>query len=195
MSQRLVVHWIAKPTAVLLIIFLTSILPSNLSSLGYKLFLLALVLSLMGDIFMMIPNQPLIRGLLTFLCAHIVFITAYTLQVPWQLQQALWLILAFGIGAITLLSLWRSLNRMRVPVILYIAIMATLFWRLIVRFPLAPDIGLTTYSWGVVGGAAFILSDTLLAHRRLAKRNVPYALELGSYFFAIACLARTTWVI
>ncbi|MGC9346844.1 MAG: lysoplasmalogenase [Anaerolineae bacterium] len=159
-------------------------------------FLPALALSLLGDVFLMLPDKRwFLWGLASFLAAHLFYIVGLTPSLP--PRAALWLVLP--IVALDVVVLRRIVagvvasgsEAMRGPVIAYGAILSlTLFagWATWFRaaWPLA---GRITAS---VGATLFFLSDLMLAWDRFVERShLLHVLVLVTYHLAQIALALT----
>lgn len=193
--DRMLAHWLAKPATISFVIVATMVVPSVLPAPGRAALLVALVLSLAGDVFLMLPGRLLVPGLVSFLLAHISYITAFSLEVPWSAGQLPWLAAPAVVALPVVRSLWPHLGRLRPAVLVYIGALVVLAWRLLARSEALPQLGLAAWGLGALGAALFLLADALLAHRRFAGANVPYVLELGAYFAAQACIACSTWAV
>jgi uncharacterized membrane protein YhhN len=173
-AKRRRVEYVAKPlTLVLLILWYLQNLPKPYPSIGL-LILVGLICSLLGDIFLLLPDDFFIAGLIAFLIAHIGYIAGFlTIGIAWQSGL---LILALLIAIPTVLILrrmWKALiaaghRRLSYAVLIYgigIALMlwtasATLFQR---NWPTSAGRLLAT------GGLLFFISDSLLGWNRFVK--------------------------
>ncbi len=191
--SRMLVHWTCKPLTMLLIIAATLHFPSSLAPDARLLLLVALALSLAGDVALMLASTPLALGLLCFLLAHLAYLAAFSLAQPWRLTDLVWLAPPLAVVAVATPSLWPHLGRLRPAVVVYIGTLVLVAWRLLARFDLRATIGDAAWIYGALGGLLFLTADSLLARRRLAHRASPYVLELGAYFLAQWCIVRGTW--
>ena len=191
--ERLLVHWIAKPVPVLALLVTTAVQPTSLPPAAHVALLAALALSLGGDVFLMFTPRLFVFGLVSFLLAHMAFITCFTLEVPWTPSQLGWLAAPALAAMLVVRNLWPSLGTLRVAAALYGVALALVAWRLLARYDAIGDVGLGSWALGAAGAALFVLSDSVLARRRFAHQAVPYTVELGSYFAAQWCIAAATW--
>lgn len=193
--DRMLVHWVAKPATIVLVIVATFMAPSVLPGPGRVMLIMAQVLSLAGDVLLMLSARLLVWGLVSFLLAHVSYIAAFSLDVSWTAGQLPWLAAPAVVALPVMRSLWPHLGPLRGAVLVYMGALVALAWRLLARFDALPELGVAAWGVGALGGALFLLADALLARRRFAGAAVPYALELGAYFAAQACIARSTWAI
>jgi uncharacterized membrane protein YhhN len=183
--KRQVVHWLFKPLTTGVIFTVAFLMIPQTSGRGWAL--AALLFSLAGDVTLMFNKRLLPLGLLFFLAALVSYGTAFTLQLPLAPRQLVYLILPAAVGLLIIQHLWRHLGRLRFPVAIYVSALIFLAWRAFARFD-APEISLSAWWWGCLGSVFFMTGDALLAWRRFAKKNVPYWLELGTYYLAQWCL-------
>ena len=98
-------EYIAKPGVIL------ALIASLLVNGGYQgqliFFLLGLVFSLAGDIFLMLPNEKFIAALVSFLLAHIVYILGFSNTNQYFSVTGLILLILVGLTAF---ALWRRIS-------------------------------------------------------------------------------------
>ncbi len=183
--------YVLKPMTTVLILALAA-LAGQADRTYQTLILIGLACSLSGDVCLMLPEQPrsyFIPGLVSFLIAHLFYIGAFSMGVPWTTTG--WLILApfvvFGlaVGA----RLWSHLGPMKGPVAAYIVVILAMGWRAGARIE-APDVGTADAVVALVGAVLFIVSDLILALNRFVR---PFAsaraTNLTTYFAAQTCIA------
>lgn len=161
---------------------------------GLRRWVLAgLMLSLVGDIALLWPQQGFLPGLVSFLLAHLAYLVAFTRErrlADWWPAFALYAVVA---GAVLAL-LWPGVPAaLRLPVAVYVVALASMaaqalvLWR---RSGPAASPGARRARWLAVGGALFLLSDALLATNKFAA---PLPLSslwiLASYWSAQWCIA------
>lgn len=125
-----------------------------------------LVLSLAGDVFLMLPRDRFIAGLVSFLLAHVAYIVAFTSGVA-VAAVPLAFVPYIAAGAIVLGILWRRLGPLRVPVLLYVAVIMAMASQAAVR---AAVLHTTPAALAAAGAALFVASDTILAFDRFYTR-------------------------
>ncbi|MBN1959684.1 MAG: hypothetical protein JW841_01950 [Deltaproteobacteria bacterium] len=187
-------HFFTKPATISIIITATLIYPSYLNTFAHKIFITGLLLSLAGDIVLMMPRRNLILGLILFLFAHFVYIAAFTYDTAWRWLHLCWFLIPVCIAILFLQRLWSHLSStFKIAISIYSLALAMVSWRLLIRYDQIAILGFMPWLLGVMGALAFMLADGLLAIRHFAHAKPPYALELGSYFSAQLFIAASTW--
>jgi uncharacterized membrane protein YhhN len=172
--------YVFKPLTTILIL-IVALLPGTFLADRYAGAIgLGLLFSLFGDIWLMLPGNRFLYGLVSFLLAHICYIFAFLPNAsasgfPWPVIP-----LAL-IGAVILMYLWPALSAgLKGAVSLYvtvIVVMATLaVTRAMARFS-------TDTLSAAVGALLFIASDAILAINRFRRPfHLGQAAVLGTYF-------------
>lgn len=145
-----------------------------------------LIFSLAGDIFLMLPRDAFLPGMVSFLVAHLLYIAAFTRPNGWALAPlALALLALFGIGYSALL--WPKLGALRWPVLAYIATILVMAWQAIGLWQTAET---TAAGRATLGALSFVASDASLAWDRFRRplRLAPL-MVLGTYYLAQALIA------
>ena len=116
-----------------------------------KLFLAGLILSFFGDLFLLF-KWGFLPGLGSFLLAHVFYIISFRKKT----QNSIWKFwpIILGVFATTLLIfLFPYLKEMKVPVIIYAVVIATMMYN-----------ALKTHNRNlIIGAILFLISDTLLS--------------------------------
>jgi uncharacterized membrane protein YhhN len=158
--------YLFKPLTTLLLLAAAATGPSTHGSAYRTPILAGLVLSLFGDVFLMLPRDRFVAGLASFLAAHLAYIAAFQAEGP--ILAAPQLLLPLGVVAVVLLwVLWPGLGRLRAPVVLYTATIVAMVWRAWARSRAVPTPGTTL---AAVGAVLFLVSDSLLAIDRFRRR-------------------------
>lgn len=148
----------------------------------YKiLILIGLLFSVGGDVFLMLPQDRFIPGLISFLIAHIFYIIAFAIE--GDLPIVIWVavpLLIFGAGMVAILL--PTLGEMKIPVMVYMLVILTMGWMAIGRWLDTEQTG----TWlAALGATLFMASDAVLAYDRFKQ---PFRLArvaiLGTYFSA-----------
>lgn len=152
----------------LLLIMVVSTYRSKPSS--YKPFLLiALILSLIGDLLLMFPESCFAFGLGSFLLAHLMYLVTFVkgcsslLQVPLIKKLPLLPILLGGVAVLILWSLRGKLVDLVLPVIIYVLAIAAMSIMALNRYQRT---SLRSFTWVFVGSLVFMLSDSLIAYNK-----------------------------
>ncbi len=182
-------HYVFKPLTALLILAMAQRLPRTGSADYRRLVVVGLLLSTLGDVFLMLPFDGFVFGLGSFLLAHIAYLAALRKRGGWW--RARWSLIVYAvIASLVFAQLWPGLPReLKVPVIVYVialagmAAQAASVWR---EHP-----GRATRV-AALGGAFFVASDALLALDRFSA-PIPMASlwVLAAYWVAQWCIARS----
>ncbi len=159
-----VLHYLFKPLTTLLVAAMVWRTAANEH--GYRRAVLAgLLLSLLGDVFLMLPGDWFAFGLGSFLLAHLCYLRAFRLRGEWL--RPIWPVLAYGVIAATVLAyLWPHLPvELKIPVVVYVVALAGMAAQAACIWRQRPD-GAALLA--TAGGACFVLSDALLAIDRFA---------------------------
>jgi sterol desaturase/sphingolipid hydroxylase (fatty acid hydroxylase superfamily)/uncharacterized membrane protein YhhN len=147
------------------------------------LLLLALVFSLGGDVFLMLPGNYFIPGLASFLVAHIFYIALFRQGQPWfPSKRALFAVLA--VGAVMYSIVWGGLGDpvLKIAVAAYVTVISLMAAQAIGR---ADALGDAAARRVAIGACIFMVSDSLIA---INKFVTPVALSslwiLATYYTA-----------
>jgi uncharacterized membrane protein YhhN len=189
------VEYLAKPAA------LTILLVAYISLVPYPpgwreiIFALGLAFSFGGDVFLMLPSDQFIKGLISFLLAQIAYIIVFNGEgilvnlATILMAVAITLIAAPVIGSIVKALREANRNRLVVPVLVYGFFLSLMFWSggASLYRP-----GWTRLSAGLtaLGAAAFFLSDSILAWDRFAS-PIKRARLLTMFTYHLAQFALT----
>lgn len=178
--------YIAKPLCTSLIILLCALQTPTISPTYTYLILIGLVFSLAGDIFLMLPTDQFMAGLISFLIAHVFYIAAFTTQSGFQMTLPFLFIILLPAGMILLVILPRT-GRLSGPVVVYMVGILMMIWQALERWYISPDTGTML---AVAGAALFVFSDFTLAYNRFVTPfRSARLLNLTTYFAAQWCLA------
>ncbi len=172
--------YILKPLTTILIL-VAALLPGTFLTDPYARAIgLGLLFSLFGDIWLMLPGNRFLYGLVSFLLAHICYIFAFLGSAPaggfpWAVFPLLF------IGASLLGYLWPALSAsLKAAVSLYVAVILTMVTlaatRAIGRFS-------TDTLFAAIGALLFLASDATLAINRFRRPfRLAQAIILGTYY-------------
>jgi uncharacterized membrane protein YhhN len=177
-----------KPLVLVAMIALAARAPRPISTRYRLLIVVGLAWSLAGDILLMLPQDRFVPGLLAFLVAHGCYIIAFARTGGGARDPLVALGIAGYAGAM-LTFLWPSLGDLRIPVIVYVAVIATMAWQAIARWRhlRTPDA-----ARAAAGAAMFLASDTALAIERF-RGEFPgsFVTVIGTYWVAQYLIARS----
>lgn len=187
-------HYLTKPTATLLLLVavLRGLRPEG-KSYGYAI-ALGLAFAALGDLYLMLPGDYFLFGLICFLLTHCAYIYALTRDSRFGAHLgvfAIFAVLAFAVIA----GLWSHLpGPMRIPVVIYAVVLAAMAAQAISRErQLAGTPQHAAARRAAIGGLFFMASDTILAYGRF-RWSIPYSAiwVLGTYYAAQWLFARST---
>jgi uncharacterized membrane protein YhhN len=144
-----------------------------------------LFFSLLGDIFLMLPSDHFVHGLVSFLLAHLWYVGAFASQsstLPWLTLAGFVLY-----GGLMLRWLWPYLGAFKIAVLCYMAVILLMGWQALGQWQSAAS---NRALWALGGALLFILSDSALALDRF-RRPFPAAraVVLGTYYVAQILIA------
>jgi uncharacterized membrane protein YhhN len=179
-GKRLIVY-LTKPMTMIIILVLALVGRDHAPSRYANLVLIALVCSLVGDIFLMLPSDQFVPGLVSFLIAHLFYIAAFRSRVA-GLGPA-WLVLpfcAYGLAAFWILL--PDLGELKLPTIAYLLVILTMAWQAAVRWNAMRD---RSSLVAMAGALLFVTSDSIIAFNRFHTRfYLAGALIMSTYFGA-----------
>jgi len=171
--------YIFKPLAMVFII-LIAILGQDTLPLYKYLIITGLVFFLAGDVFLMLPSDRFVAGLVAFLIGHFFYIAAFVSEISTLIWWPLIPLVIYGIVIYIVLAPF--LGKLQLPVLVYgvvIMIMAWLAWEW------WSQTGQSGALLASVGAVLFFISDTILAINRFRGAFKPSsALTLITYFAA-----------
>jgi uncharacterized membrane protein YhhN len=173
--------YIFKPLTMVFII-LIAVLKTKTSPAFYAFaIIVGLVCSMAGDIFLMLPSDQFILGLVSFLIAHLFYISAFTYRS--KIRHAPWALIPFVIyGILIYVILFPYLGAMKLPVAAYIVVILVMGWRAWERWSQTAE---KSALLAFIGAVLFIISDSVLALNRFREPfAVARALNLSTYFAA-----------
>ncbi len=154
---------------------------------GNTWFGLALVFSLLGDIFLMFPKRLFLAGLVSFLLAHVCYIVGLNRE-PLEFQTGLLLLLV--LLAVVDYILFSRLSRapacrkLRIPIALYIMVLSLMAFSALACLARPLWTGAAA-GFVALGGVLFMFSDALLAYNRfICPTSHGHLVVMASYHLA-----------
>lgn len=139
-------------------------------------FALGAIFSLGGDVFLMLPNEQFMGGLVAFLLAHIAYIIGFNQAFPPVNLASLVLLI---IVSLTAISLFRRIansiattgeSKLRLPVLVYTVVISVMLLSALITMVRPDEYWMPYPSLLVSAGALlFFLSDAVLAWNRFVK--------------------------
>lgn len=148
-----------------------------------------LVCSLAGDVFLMLPRERFVAGLVSFLFAHLCYVAAFASD--GGARPGAWVAAPLVLyGALMLRLLWPSLGALRMPVVVYVAAILLMAWLAAGRWMALGGVGGAS---AFAGALLFVASDSALAWNRFRGGFAgAQGLILGTYFPAQLLIALST---
>ncbi len=187
-------HYLGKPLATLSILWLAASATPTIDMRYRRAVLAGLVLSLAGDVFLMLPGDRFVSGLVSFLLAHVCYCVAFVPGSTMKARGVAFLALAAVAGANLVGLLPRIGPELKIPVLVYVAVLASMAAFALARAWTAACVRETPRSvrFAAIGAVAFVLSDSLLAWERFAGNvPAPALTVLASYWLAQWAIARS----
>lgn len=184
--------YLFKPLT-MVIIFLIALLGQEAASAYRYLILGGLLVSIGGDVLLMLPSDRFMAGLAAFFIAHLFYIAAFASEITELVWWPLIPLAAFGLFFYLILR--GALGKMKLPVMLYVTVILLMTWLACARL-LQPGLGQAGQASqggalaACIGGVLFVISDAVLAINRFrgSFRAAPF-LNLSTYFAAQALIA------
>jgi uncharacterized membrane protein YhhN len=178
--------YVFKPLTIGLIVGLAWLTGGQDPDRYFWLILAGLLFSAAGDVFLMLPRDRFVPGLLSFLIAHLLYIAAFSAPAGFLSAPLLALPYALGAGVLLLVLLPKT-GKLAVPVIVYALALATMGWQAASRWDALQD---GASFCAMIGAILFMVSDSVLAINRFAKPfRVAEAFLLMTYFAAQTLIA------
>ncbi len=180
--------YLFKPLTTIAILLLAMMAAQPFSP-RYQWFIeLGLLFSLGGDIFLMLPKDRFLAGLVSFLFAHVCYIVAFSQGI--QVISTPWVILPFVLAVMIFVGiLWPHLAKMKLPVIIYALTIGAMGWLATERWL---QIGEMQIFFAFAGALLFVISDAVLAYNRFVKSfAAAQAIILITYYIAQYLIASS----
>ena len=180
--------FLAKPLAMVLLLGATLGAAPAPSTRYRGLIAAGLLCSLVGDVLLLWPEPLFVAGLAAFLVAHLCYLTAFVDEGGDRPRLKL-LVPLLVVAVVVLAAIWGGLGSLRLPVVVYVAVIVTMWWTAIARWR---TVGSRSAALAAAGATAFVVSDGLLALNRF-REPLPVAalLVLGPYYLAQLLLAAS----
>ncbi|MET0625152.1 MAG: lysoplasmalogenase [Pyrinomonadaceae bacterium] len=181
--------YVFKPLTTALVI-LVALQAKHANAPAYRPLIVAgLVCSLAGDVFLMLPRERFVAGLVSFLFAHLFYVAAFASD--GGARPGAWAAAPLLLyGALMLRLLWPGLGGLKVPVLVYVAAILLMAWLAANRWLTHADGGSAS---AFAGALLFVASDSALAWNRFRGGfKGAQALILGTYFPAQLLIALST---
>lgn len=133
-------------------------------------FLAGLVLSLVGDVLLMLPRQQFVGGLVAFLLAHVAYLIGFNPSLPPRPELTLIALAGFmGLGWVLYLKLIRRVPPpLRWPVLFYLGVISLMGLSALLTWT-RPEWDWRAAASVSVGALLFLTSDLVLAWDRFVR--------------------------
>jgi uncharacterized membrane protein YhhN len=162
-TQRRVLQYFAKPATLSVLIVVAVVLhPEHHDQRSW--FVVALALSLAGDVFLMLPNDLFVPGLASFLLAHIAYTIGFVLHIRSAASIAVGCIAVVVVGAVLASRILPRVVHgddptLGGPVVAYMVVISAMVASAIAAGPVL----------ATAGAVSFYASDTLIAWERFVR--------------------------
>ena len=161
-------RYLFKPLTTVFVIILAFIQPTD-GFTNYKiLMIVALSFSLLGDIFLMLPNDKFVQGLASFLIAHLFFIVAFGLDFGPFLDFS-YLLPSLIYGVVFLWILLPKTGKLKPAVFVYAFILIVFLWQASGNFFYLAN---ETSLYILLGAILFVISDSILAYSKFVRNYI-----------------------
>lgn len=172
-------YYFFKPATTILILFVVL----TASPGKYKILItIGMLFSLMGDIFLMLPSDQFLIGLICFLITHICYIVAFLSDS--KFRRPIWPYVLLAVVAIAIFELLSGgINAaMKFPVAIYAAALSLMTAQALARNLQQKTSGSML---AAIGAILFMISDTTLAYDRFVTGfTMAHAIILSTYYAA-----------
>lgn len=157
----------------------------------YKyMIIIGLLFSLAGDVFLMLPSDRFLAGLVAFLIAHLFYIAAFLSEISALTWWPLVPLVIYGIVIYIIVA--SSLGKLKLPVLIYVVVILIMAWLAWERWSQTGQSGALL---AFAGAVLFVISDTILAINRFRGAFKPSrALNLTTYFAAQWLIASSVGI-
>jgi uncharacterized membrane protein YhhN len=167
-----------------LIIILCGITSPQISVDFKYLILLGLLFSIVGDIFLMLKSNQFTKGLLSFLIAHLFYLTAIIVDSNFQFSLLLFVIVFIYFISISLIIFPKSGSK-KLYVLIYTLVISILLWQSFERMEI---LGTDATKLLAFGNLLFTISDSVLAYNKFVRKFSTAQLVILSTYFAAQTL-------
>ncbi len=174
--------YLFKPLTTSLILLLALASPLSTTPFYKYAIIAGLLFSLAGDVFLMLPSDRFIAGLVSFLIAHLCYIVAFSSELGFSTSiRGLLPFLIYGV-VIAVILMPHVVGPLKIPVAAYIGVILVMGWQALDRWL---QMGQTGALPAFLGATLFVISDSILAIDRFRSPfRMARLLVLSTYFLA-----------
>ncbi|MCJ8290861.1 MAG: lysoplasmalogenase [Crocinitomicaceae bacterium] len=180
-KENVKMYSVFKPLTTVLIIIIALIIFNETASVYSELMIVALLFSLIGDVFL-ISKKYFLPGLSSFLLAHICFTIGFAsiYGFDWNAVSLVPLVIIAGVYYN---FLRKDLKKYSIPVLVYMTVIVVMNWQAI---NLSISSGELVFLGIAFGSILFSFSDSILAYNKFKKPfKIAEILILASYWISI----------
>ena len=181
---------IFKPLAMLIIISIAILYTAI--DFNYKIFIIAgLLLSLVGDMFLIFPEKHFTKGLIAFLLGHIFYIVAFVVSAGFHYTEWIYLPIVI-ISIVYLKTILSHTGKKTLPVIIDVILIAMMGWMALERLYYLQTLGALL---AATGACLFMISDSVLAINKFKKSFHKAELIILSTYYSAQWLLTLSVII
>ena len=170
-----------KPLTTVLIIIIALVIFNKTASAYSALMIVALLFSLIGDVFL-ISKKYFLPGLSSFLLAHVCFTIGFASIYGFD-WNAITLVPLVIVAGVYYTFLRKDLKKYSIPVLVYMTVIVVMNWQAI---NLSISSGELVFLGIAFGSILFSFSDSILAYNKFKKPfKIAEVLILASYWISI----------
>ena len=175
------VVYIFKPLTMVFVIAIAAVGAAGQPN-GYRyLIITGLCCSIVGDVFLMLPSDRFVPGLLSFLIAHLLYIAAFRSRTR-EVSLAWPAVACASYGILMLWFLFPNLGDMKLPVSIYLIVILVMAWQALNWWAMNGQAG---SAFAALGAVLFVASDSIIAINRFQGRvRFSDVLIMATYFSA-----------
>ncbi|PHR22294.1 MAG: lysoplasmalogenase [Fluviicola sp.] len=179
--ENVKMYSIFKPLTTVLIIIIALIIFNKTASAYSALMIVALLFSLIGDVFL-ISKKYFLPGLSSFLLAHVCFTIGFASIYGFD-WNAITLVPLVIVAGVYYTFLRKDLKKYSIPVLVYMTVIVVMNWQAI---NLSISSGELVFLGIAFGSILFSFSDSILAYNKFKKPfKIAEVLILASYWISI----------
>lgn len=125
--------------------------------------------SALGDLLLAQPVDAFVLGLLAFLIAHLLYLSAFVLRT--RAPALGWAVPVMVFGVVVFIALQPHLGELHDAVLAYVIVICSMMWRALAQWgreEVVPRVAL----WSALGAVSFALSDVLVARNRFIEDSM-----------------------
>lgn len=162
-ARNKAVEYVTKPLALVALVIFVAVSDPSIEGLR-AWWIAALLLSLAGDVFLMLPRDLFLFGLVSFLFAHLAYVGGFVFESSFEFSVVIPLVVLAGVAAVLLRRMLAGPGmhpKLRIPVVVYVGVITVMVACAIATASVLP----------AVGALLFMGSDALIGWRRFVAES------------------------